>query len=116
MKYTRVIPRDLFNEAKLLKCIGRLCLLIHDNQVPVPMRFKHNGSAFNVVQSIDGDLMLTNVLIYIKDKEFDFKTHLNSKSNYSLYLYDEEAGIVDVFEDNGEFTSEFIEFCVTLSN
>ena len=29
--YKRVLPRDLFNEAKLLKCLGRLCLLIEDD-------------------------------------------------------------------------------------
>ncbi len=30
MTYHRVLPRDAFNEAKLLKCIGKLTLLIED--------------------------------------------------------------------------------------
>ena len=32
MTYRRVLPRDLFNEAKLLKCLGQLALIIHDGQ------------------------------------------------------------------------------------
>jgi hypothetical protein len=33
MSYRRVIPRDLFNEAKLLKCLGKLSLLIHEQMI-----------------------------------------------------------------------------------
>ena len=30
MSYTRETPRDLFNESKLLKCLGQLSLIIHN--------------------------------------------------------------------------------------
>ena len=32
--YSRVIPRDFFNEAKLLKCMGLLALKVLDNMTP----------------------------------------------------------------------------------
>jgi hypothetical protein len=114
MSYLRVIPRDLFNEAKLLKCIGRLCLLIHDNTVPCKMEFVHNGEVFDIVQTQDGDLMIDNVTIKVKGKVFNFKCHLNSKSNYTLYLYCDIEGIVDVFDEAGNFEKEFLDFCKTI--
>lgn len=30
MTYQREIPRDLFNEANLLKCLGQISLIAHD--------------------------------------------------------------------------------------
>ena len=30
MSYARVIPRDLFNEANLLKCLGKVALILMD--------------------------------------------------------------------------------------
>ena len=32
MTYTRVIPRDLFNEGDLLKCYGRLWILLDETR------------------------------------------------------------------------------------
>lgn len=113
-KYTRVIPRDLFNEAKLLKCIGRLCLLIHDHTTPVKMRFTHKGGAFKIGQfDFDGSLTVTNVRIWIKDDSFTFKTRYNSKWNYPLCVWVDDTDL-DVFDDHGEFTPEFIELCESL--
>ena len=113
-EYTRVIPRDLFNEAKLLKCIGRLCLLIHDNNVPVEMKAHNDGEPFNIEMLSEGSLTISNVDISIKGNTYVFKTTYNSKSNYPLYVvneYDEYP----VFDDNGQFDPEFIEFCNSLS-
>lgn len=38
--YRRVLPRDLFNEAKLLKCLGQLSLMIHDGKCE--LRVEHS--------------------------------------------------------------------------
>lgn len=40
-EYQRVIPRDLFNEAKLLKCLGRLSLFIHDGKSPPILKVRN---------------------------------------------------------------------------
>ena len=45
-KYTRVLPRDLFNEAKLMKCMGLLTLLIHDELIPDCLKFEYDQEPF----------------------------------------------------------------------
>lgn len=112
-KYGRVIPRDLFNESKLLKCMGQLCLMIHENRIPVEMTADHDGSPFQISLLFDGSLTVTNVHVSIKGTRCTFKTTYNSKSNYPMFValgYDEYP----VFNDKGEFDEEFIEFCNNL--
>ena len=111
--YTRVIPRDLFNEAKLLKCIGRLCLLIHDNNTPVKMSFEETGEPFNIGMSDCGSLMIVNLEVCIKGEPCVFKTTYNSKSNYPLML-EYDSCEYRVFDEQGEWDSEFMEFCGTM--
>jgi hypothetical protein len=108
--YIRVIPRDLFNEAKLLKCMGQLCLLIHDRLTPVEMSFNEPEEPFEIALMDEGALTITNLHVKIKGKVFLFKTTYNSKSNYPLYL---EYDYCDypVFTEKGDFDEEFIEFC-----
>lgn len=114
-QYTRVIPRDLFNESKLLKCIGRLILLIHDNvNLPSPMSFHHDDEPFNIGLLDDGTLTITNINIWIKKKQFLFKTIYNSKSNYPLYVQDNNYTDYRVFDENGNFENEFVNFCKTI--
>lgn len=110
--YTRVLPRDLFNESKLLKCIGRLCLLILDGLTPVPMSYDETGEPFRIALNEEGSLTIQNLPIYIKGKIFEFKTIYNSKANYPLYV---EFDYVDylVFDEQGNFDKEFIAFVNT---
>lgn len=110
--YQRVIPRDLFNEAKLLKCIGRLVLLIHDEKVPCKM--SHNEPDNFIIALMDeGSLTIKNLEIAIKGKLMRFKTTYNSKRNYPLYVQHNYCDYL-VFNKEGEFDKEFIEFCKTL--
>lgn len=112
-EYVRVLPRDLFNESKLLKCIGRLCLLIHDRQTPVEMSFEDTGESFAVGLLEEGSLHISNLVICIKGKPFLFKTTYNSKASYPLNLEYEYVDYL-VFDEAGEFTEEFKEFCETV--
>ena len=111
--YTRVIPRDLFNEAKLLKCMGRLCLLILDNQTPVQMESKDTGEPFKIALLDEGVLTITNVEILINDKPYQFQTTYNCKSNYPLFLVHDYCEY-QVFNDDGTLNDEFINFCKDL--
>lgn len=107
--YNRVLPRDLFNESKLLKCIGRLCLLIHDNMIPFSMSVEENDEPFEIGLLEDGHLTITNLNIFIMEQLTTFKTVYNSKLSYPLiasYGYDECV----VFDNDGQFTEEFIKF------
>jgi len=112
IEYTRVIPRDLFNEAKLLKCMGRLCLLIHDQLTPVDMSASLEGEQFEIGMLLDGSLTIKNLHVNVMGEKFTFKTTYNSKRNYPLMIeYQGSEGEYLVFDESGQFSTEFIEFC-----
>lgn len=112
--YTRVIPRDLFNEAKLLKCIGQLVLLIHDCKGPDGLTFDHDGEPFNIDLMDEGYLTVTNIDFVLRGEGLLFIAQYNSKSAYPLYLYHGYCETL-VFKEDGSFTFEFIEFCNNLN-
>ena len=107
--YTRVIPRDLFNEAGLLKSLGRLAIALGETD-------SHNASfaqdqldSFNVSQNpSDGSFEVTNLDLIIHGKRWALRRSLNSRASYGLWavLGDEE---VDVLEEDGSLTEDFLE-------
>lgn len=113
-EYKRVIPRDLFNEAKLLKCIGQVCLNILDNKTPVEMKIYSDQEPFDIQLMKDGSLIVMNVEISIKNKFYIFSTTYNSKANYPLYV---EFNDIDyeVFNDDGTWSEDFINFCKNIA-
>lgn len=111
INYYRVSPRDLFNEAKLLKCMGKLCLYILDGLTPVEMTNSDNGKPFKIGLLDEGALTITNLTINIKSKPYLFKTTYNSKANYPLFLQTEDYEDIPVFDENGDFDTDFISFC-----
>lgn len=110
--YSRVIPRDLFNEAKLLKCLGQLCLHIHNEQAGL-LRFNHDTAeypGFVIDQrECDGSFYCGNVRFYLPHGQVLMASSLNSKSPYPLVATYLETEEVRVFRDDGAFTEEFIE-------
>jgi len=110
MTYTRVCPRDLFNEAKLLKCLGRLSLMILDGYSPLKEIHDtelHDG--FCIVQDeADGSIFCENLHFYANGRKLHLFTSLNSKEDYPLMLRGEDED-VDVFDLTGKyFTDEFL--------
>lgn len=113
-KYKRVLPRDLFNEAKLLKCVGRLTLLIHDELTIYGFTFSHDGKPFIIGRNeSDGSITVLNIMFYINRIELIFKTSLNAKDNYPFYCEFESEDYL-VFNEDGEYTQEFMELCSNL--
>lgn len=110
INYSRVLPRDLFNEAKLLKSLGRLCLLILDRLTPCKMEYSEPEQPFKIGLCDDGFLTVTNVQIIMEGQTFIFRTNYNSKRNYPLYLTHEYCDYL-VFDEQGEFDEEFLSFC-----
>lgn len=111
--YQRVAPRDFFNESKLLKCLGRLTLLIHDGMTPVKIGMIEDfrySSEFKIGLMDDGHLVVTNRQFKIKEHFVIMKTVYNCKKPYPL-ICEHEYVEYPVFDDNGEWTEEFIEFC-----
>jgi len=119
-EYERVIPRDLFNEAKLLKCLGQLSLKIHDGVV-WPIQLVHNkNEGFAIAQhAYSGDIYCANVSLNHKRgksvKEIPLYSGLNSHLRYPL-IFDIDFGEKEgfVFNDAGEFTGDFIDLMENL--
>lgn len=108
MSYQRVIPRDLFNEANLLKCLGRFWIETERFQ-PHKVTFEHDGEAFDVWQDEDGALYVRNVEIIINGSPHTAFRPLNSRAPWPLYILGGVDGEpMDVFQEDGELTPEVL--------
>lgn len=105
MTYKRVIPRDLFNEANLLKCYGQLALALE----PYQIELKHDGGPFEVLQdSSDGSLTLwPSVSLIVGDSNVRLYRPLNSRDPWPLYAEGEDGTEWPVFDDDGRLESGF---------
>lgn len=108
--YLRVVPRDFFNEAKLLKCLGRLELLILDNEKPArdfKLTSEFDNEAFNIVQDPNsGSISVSNYHVFVNGEELFLSTPLNSKANYPLIgIYKGEEYYI--FDEQGNFMPNF---------
>ncbi len=108
MSYLRVIPRDLFNEANLLKCYGQLYLNLEHLGMQDCLEHTDDEQAFAVHQyQHSGGLTLSNVQLVISGNELDLSRPLNSRRAFPLYAeYDGET--ISVFNDDGTFTPEML--------
>lgn len=114
-QYMRVLPRDLFNESKLLKCFGLLTVRIHDSMAPQGLEFEHDGSPFEIALTDDGSLTITNILLTLNGQSLLFKTTYNSKNNFPFFLEHDYCEYL-VFDEQGAFTEEFLDMCVQLAS
>jgi hypothetical protein len=108
MSYTRVIPRDLFNEANLLKCYGQIYLnLEHVHGVDVELI--SDGEPFEVVQDdSSGGITLQNVQLLINGEEQKLYRPLNSRESWPLYLMGPDDEEISVFREDGSFTADML--------
>jgi hypothetical protein len=111
MTYTRVIPRDLFNEAKLLKCLGQLALLIRDGKAPEFLTVDEpDGDGFVIEQNPgDGALYCANLTFRANGRQLPLYAAYNSKDPYPL-LCDIDGEETAVFYDDGTLTTEFYRY------
>lgn len=108
MSYRRTIPRDLFNEANLLKCLGRIYINLETADLP-GAELVHDGGAFDVQQDISGELSVSNVVLQIGNETCRFFRPLNSREAWPLCFLDEEGETVLVFDEQGAFSDEFLD-------
>ena len=116
MSYIRVIPRDLFNEAKLLKCLGMLSLYWLNNTQNARSLYRIDFNeecqgGFDVCQDLSsGDIYSENVTLERIQGESEnvFLSHpLNNNSVNPLHFtFRNESWAV--FDDAGLFTTAFI--------
>jgi len=114
MSYTRVIPRDLFNEASLLKCLGQLWIKTegYQGQSPRLVLFLHTSGMFNVRQDeSDGSIRSRSITVIIRGRTYDHYRPLNSREPWPLWLRqrsDPDAEDFCAFTDDGELSAELL--------
>lgn len=102
MTYCRVLPRDAFNEAKLLKCIGKLTLMIEDGVLPEWL-YHFDGNEFNIVQDeSDGSIQVSNITFWHNKEKVIVCTGLNSKENWPMVMRKGDTEYY-LFSENGEY-------------
>lgn len=107
--YFRVIPRDLFNEAKLLKCLGRIALAHLDKVFPEDVEISYDGKPFDIIQDVDGNIECTNLTLFKDNEEVILFHPLNNKGSFPLRAGYKGKQDVSVFNENGSFSKEFID-------
>lgn len=111
MSYYRIVPRDLFNESKLLKCLGKVAIVCHDEMLPGLRMVVDDGSPFVIDQrTSDGGLYVERGIHFDGyGYPLDLYTAYNSKENYPL-LCDTDEGTIEVLDDDGCITVAFRNF------
>lgn len=111
MTYQRILPRDLFNEAKLLKCLGRLALLIHNELCE--LQFVHvtqDWQDFRIYKDFsDGSIYCDNLLFFAPGRK-RVKVYLpeNNREPYPLLCrFDGSEEELAVFNDDGSLSDDF---------
>lgn len=107
----RVIPRDLFNDANLLKCLGTLWIKL-DNWRDHDARLEEDGEPFDIQQNPDdGSTECVNVVFTRRGERFRLCRPMNSRDPFPLWVETSEDSFpVFVDGDSGELSPEFIEF------
>lgn len=102
----RVLPRDAFNDANLLKCIGQLTLLIEDKHPSVDgLSYHYDGEPFDILQDeTDGSTYVANVQFRANKKQVYMRRPLNSRDVWPLvamvgrddeyYVFDAKGGVM----------------------
>jgi hypothetical protein len=103
--YERVAPRDLFNEAKLLKCLGQLALLVLDKGLE--LKVSDSGKPFKVGLHDAGYLTaVSGISFKHKRRTLWLGIPYNSRANYPLICHHDYEDI-EVFNTDGSISEEF---------
>jgi hypothetical protein len=125
--YKRVMPRDGFNEAKYIKSLSRLVMLIEDElctltyvfdqihatYIDLPFGERQGPAGFILDQrNSDGGLECKNLKFYKNavlhaGHEVEMHSVPNGRSPFNLLAATDDGGEVQVFADDGELTDEF---------
>lgn len=104
MNYNRVLPRDLFNEAKLLKNLGRLILDVEDHMDPVSCLLISRITTKNfIIRQDQSDGSIYELTTYFRHQttgaKFHFSTGLNCRYRWGLIATDSSGDTAFVFKD-----------------
>lgn len=103
----RILPRDAFNDANLLKCIGKITMMIEDGEIDC-VSYSYDGEPFDIRQDeSDGSTYVNNIQFCTKSgKPLKHSRPLNSRDAWPLLfiLNDNEYY---AFSEKGEFLPNF---------
>lgn len=110
MTFPLEIPRDLFNDANLLKCYGQVFINLETAQAP-DAELIHDGKPFFIVRELgDGSTWVANVKLKVRGTAYHVFRPSNSRYPWPLYLRDQDGDEVEIFADDGSFTEEMLKF------
>lgn len=111
MSYTRVLPRDLFNEANLLKCYGRLWICL-ENRMGRGVEMPEDVERFEIVQRTDdGWTYIENLPLKIGPRSFRLVRPLNSRQPWPLFaeeIGNDDAEPIEVFDGDGDLSEAML--------
>lgn len=99
MSYTRVLPRDAFNEANFLKCIARLTMALEDGLYSF-ITYDYDGEPFDLDRDINGCLIIRNMNFYYKGQLLPIFRPLNSREAWPLYI-ETDVDTLSIFDEEG---------------
>lgn len=109
MTYIRVIPRDLFNEADLLKCLGRLYIELETAGKHKARFDVEDVPSFDIRQNLgDGSISVVNLPFMIGRRRFYLFRPLNSRKPWPLMI-ERDDDVWRVFDDQGRLSTDFME-------
>lgn len=111
--YTRVIPRDLFNESALLRDLGRLAILLGETRGHNAGFVQENVERFDIGQDpASGNIRVKTLDFVINGENYLLERPLNSREPYALMIMlmgDPDYNLISVFDDEGNFSEEMKE-------
>lgn len=113
--YERVLPRDLFNEANLLKCLGQVSLLLHDRGKDGDPRLIHwtVRPGFDIQMDMsDGSIFCSNLTLHRPNDRhmYYIRRVLNSRDPWPIYLITADDDTLHILDDDGQFSPQFKEW------
>lgn len=109
--YQRVIPRDLFNDANLLKCYGQIYINLEPLDVDAKLVERGDMRGFHIERDdSSGATFVANVHLIVRGQPVRLERPMNSRQPYPLYMVTEDYEEITVFEQSGQFSAEFVAF------
>lgn len=108
MSHARVIPRDFFNESKLLKMLGKFEIAVRfSGEANLPIETIHDGEPFDIRQDpSSGQLFCSNYRASLNGYDINLFIPYNAKSEWCLFaMY--RGSEYWIFDDNGKWMPNF---------
>ena len=112
--YLRVVPRDFFNEANLLKCYGQLALLTIDDNSDFQFEYQRRWPFIAAQYPGDGSLTIKDITFTYKETVILLRRPLNARDPWPLVTVNEDCVEIEIFDDKGNLSEEFTAYLKTL--